>query len=240
MPTSTRSIPATLVLGSALLGGCHSSPDPGERKLAVQTKESQQAMTPAEALERLRAGNARFVAGQRQARDLPAKVRATAAGQYPFAVVLSCLDSRQPVELIFDQGIGDVFNARVAGNVLNDDILGSLEFACKVSGAKLIVVLGHSNCGAVKGAIDNVELGHLTELLHRIEPAVAAVPPDVRPRDSKNAEFVDDVAEANVKIVMQQIRERSPILREMIDQGQIGLAGGMYELTTGRVHFYPG
>jgi carbonic anhydrase len=204
----------------------------------VMTKESQAAMTPSDALARLRDGNARFVAGQSKLRNLPAKVLATAANQYPFAVVLSCLDSRQPVEMIFDQGIGDVFNARVAGNVLNDDILGSLEFACRVSGAKLVLVLGHSNCGAVKGAIDNVVLGHLTGLLDRIKPAIAAVPADAAPRDSKNDAFVQKVAEAHVHLVMQEIRERSPILREMLDQRKIDLAGGMYDLATGRVSFF--
>ena len=145
---------------------------------SVQTKESQAAMTPAQALQQLRDGNARFVAGKPIARNLPAEVKATASGQYPFAVVLSCLDSRQPVEMVFDQGIGDLFSARVAGNVLNDDILGSMEFACKASGAKLIAVVGHSNCGAIKGAIDDVELGNLTGLLTKIKPAMDAVPAD--------------------------------------------------------------
>jgi carbonic anhydrase len=196
-------------------------------------------MTPDEALERLRSGNARFVAGQPLARDLQSEVRATAPGQYPYAVILSCLDSRQPVELIFDQGIGDVFNARVAGNVLNDDILGSLEFACKASGSKLILVLGHSNCGAVKGSIDNVQLGHLNGLLDRIKPAVTAVPEDGAKRDSKNEAFVQKVADANVHLVMRQIRDGSPILREMIDHHEIKLVGGMYDLNTGRVTIYP-
>jgi carbonic anhydrase len=194
-------------------------------------------MSPQDALAKLKAGNARFAAGQSRARNLPTEVRATAGGQYPFGVVLSCLDSRVPVELIFDQGIGDLFNARVAGNVLNDDILGSLEFACKVSGSKLIVVLGHSNCGAVKGAVDGVELGKLTGLLDQIKPAVARVPANVQPRTSKNSEFVEEVAEENVRLVMQQIREQSPILREMLDAGSIGLAGGVYDLATGEVHF---
>jgi carbonic anhydrase len=205
----------------------------------VQTSESQAAMSPADALARLREGNARFVAGQSKARNLPAKVRATAEGQYPFAVVLSCLDSRASVELIFDQGIGDVFNARIAGNILNDDILGCMEFACKASGSKLIVVLGHSNCGAVKGAIDNVELGHLTGLLDRIKPAIASVPEKVQPRNSSNKDFVQKTAEENVQRVMRQIREQSPILREMLDQKKIGIAGGMYDLKTGEVHFFP-
>ena len=205
----------------------------------VQTKESQATMTPEAAVARLREGNARFVAGESRVRNLPAKVRATAEGQYPFAVILSCLDSRAPVELIFDQTIGDVFNARVAGNVLDDDILGSMEFGCKVSGSKLILVLGHSNCGAVKGAIDNVELGRLTSLLNKIKPAAAAVPDNVQPRNSTNKDFVQKTAEENVHLVMRQIREQSPILREMLDQKKIGLAGGMYDLKTGEVHFFP-
>ena len=188
---------------------------------AVQTKASQAAMTPQQALAELRAGNARFV-----------------AGQYPIAVILSCLDSRQPSEIVFDQGIGDIFSARVAGNVLNDDILGSMEFACKVSGAKLIAVVGHSNCGAIKGAVDDVELGNLTGLLSKIKPAMDGVSADVQPRTSKNYAFVDQVSEANVRLVMKEIPERSPILREMLDQGQIALVGGMYDLATGKVRFF--
>jgi len=206
--------------------------------VAPPTKEAQAAMTPQKALDELRAGNARFVAGHPLVRNQPADVKATASGQYPFAVVLSCLDSRQPIEIVLDQGIGDIFSARVAGNVLNDDILGSLEFACKVSGAKLIAVIGHSNCGAIKGAVDGVELGNLTGLLARIKPAIEHVPADGRPRNSKNLQFVDKVSRKNVELVLQQIRERSPILREMIDNGQIGLVGGMYDLFTGEVHFY--
>jgi carbonic anhydrase len=195
-------------------------------------------MTPESALAELKAGNARFVAGHPLARNFPEHVRATASGQYPIAVFLSCVDSRKPVEIVLDQGIGDVFSARVAGNVLNDDILGSMEFACKVSGSKLIAVLGHSNCGAVKGAVDNVELGHLTGLLAKIQPATNQVPATVQPRNAKNPEFVDKVAEANVRKVMQEIRERSPILRELIEHGQAGLVGGMYDLSTGEVHFF--
>ncbi len=205
----------------------------------ARTKEEQAAMTPQQALAELEAGNARFVAGRSQVRNLPAKVRATASAQYPFAVILSCLDSRQPIEIVFDQGIGDVFSARVAGNVLNNDILGSMEFACKASGAKLIAVIGHSNCGAIKGAIDDVQLGDLTGLLDKIKPAIDAVPDDGQPRTSKNPEFVDKVAEANVHLVMQQIRERSPVLRQMLDEGKIGIVGGMYDLSTGNVRFFP-
>jgi carbonic anhydrase len=204
----------------------------------AQTKASLAAMTPEQAWQELRDGNARFVAGTPRIRNFPAEVRATASGQYPFAVILSCLDSRLPVEIVFDQGIGDVFNARIAGNVLNDDILGSMEFACKVSGAKLIAVIGHSNCGAIKGAVDDVELGNLTGLLAKIKPAIDAVPDDGQPRNSKNHEFVDKVAEVNVELVIKEIRERSPILRGMLDRGEIGLVGGMYDLSTGKVRFF--
>jgi carbonic anhydrase len=205
---------------------------------SVQTKTTQTAMTPNQALAELKAGNARFVAGQPLKRDFPAQVKAAATGQYPFAVVLSCLDSRQPIEIVLDQGVGDIFSARVAGNILDDDILGSMEFACKASGAKLIAVIGHSNCGAVKGAIDDVQLGNLTALLTKIKPAIDAVPEDDQARTSKNYAFVNEVSAANVKLVLKEIRERSPILREMLDHGEIGLVGGMYDLKTGKVQFY--
>ena len=195
-------------------------------------------MTPQQALAQLRAGNARFASGRPLARNLPAEVKATASGQYPFAVVLSCLDSRQPIEIVLDQGIGDIFSARVAGNVLDDDLLGSLEFACKVSGAKLIAVIGHSDCGAIKGAVDDVELGNLGGLLNTIKPAISGVPAGNQPRTSSNAAFVNAVAAANVRLVLQQIRDRSPVLRELLDTGEIGLVGGMYDLSTGKVEFY--
>jgi carbonic anhydrase len=226
-----------------LAAGCQ-SPAPHDTAAtaiypSARTKESQAAMSPDAALAELRAGNARFVAGLSQARNLPTEVRATASGQYPFAVILSCVDSRQPIEMVFDQGIGDVFSARVAGNVLNDDILGSMEFACKVAGAKLIAVIGHSDCGAIKGAIDDVQLNKLTGLLAKIKPAISQVDAGGEPATSKNKEFVQKVAEANVRLAMQQIRERSWVLREMIDQGKIGLVGGMYDLSTGHVEFFP-
>jgi carbonic anhydrase len=201
------------------------------------SEEAQAKITPHEALAELKAGNARFVAGKLRDRYLPEEVRATAPHQYPFAAIVSCIDSRVPVELVFDQGIGDVFSARIAGNVLNDDIVGSLEFACKVSGAKLIVVLGHSNCGAIKGAIDDVQLGKLTGLLEKIKPAEAKISQNVQPRTSKNKDFVEQVADQNVRLVMQQIRERSPVLREMLDAGKIGITGGMYDLRTGETEF---
>jgi carbonic anhydrase len=202
------------------------------------TKEALAAMTPAQAYAELKAGNERFVNKHPKVRNTVADAEATAPAQYPFAVVLSCLDSRKPIELILDQGIGDIFSARVAGNVVNSDILGSMEFACKVSGAKLIVVLGHSNCGAVKGAIDDVELGNLTSLLAKIKPAEAQVPAEVQPRNSKNYIYVDKVAEANVRLAMKEIREHSPILRDMVDKGQIALVGGMYDLSTGKIQFF--
>lgn len=195
-------------------------------------------MTPQQALAELKAGNARFASGHPLARSPLTDVKTTAAGQFPFAVVLSCLDSRVPIEMVLDRGIGDIFSARVAGNVLEDEILGSMEFGCKVAGSKLIAVIGHSNCGAVKGAIDNVDLGNLTALLARIKPAINQVPAGAEERDSKNLQFVDKVAEANVRLVMAQIRERSPVLRELLDQGKIELVGGMYDLSTGRIHFF--
>ncbi len=241
---SSAGLAATLLLAA----GCqspgpdrNSTPAPASAAgaaVAPPTKELQAAMTPQQALAELRRGNARFVAGHPLKRDFRAEVKATASGQYPFAVVLSCLDSRQPIEIVLDQGIGDIFSARVAGNVLSEDMVGSMEFGCKVSGAKLIAIIGHSNCGAIKGTVDGVELASLTGLLAKIKPAMEAVPADIQPRTSKNLEFVNKVAEANVRLVMQQIRERSPILREMLDQGQIGLVGGMYNLSTGEVRFF--
>jgi len=240
-PALYRFSPVALISALFLAPGCQSpehTTSAGSSAAVPPTKDSQAAITPRQALAELRSGNARFVAGHPLKRDSRADVKATASGQYPFAVVLSCLDSRQPTEIVLDQGIGDIFTARVAGNVLTDDILGSMEFGCKVSGAKLLVIIGHSNCGAVKGAVDGVELANLTGLLAKIKPATENVPADIQPRNSKNLAFVDKVAEANVRLVMQQIRERSPILREMLEQGQIALVGGMYDLATGEVHFF--
>ncbi len=202
------------------------------------TKQSQKAMSPRQAVAELRAGNARFVSGHPLVRNSAADIKATASGQYPIAVVLSCIDSRKPIEEVLDQGIGGIFSARIAGNIVNEDILGSMEFACKVSGAKAIAVIGHSDCGAIKGAVDNVQLGNLTGLLARVKPAIEQVPGDVQPRNSKNDSFVAKVAEANVRLVMKQIRERSSILREMLDRGEIGLVGGVYDLSTGEINFY--
>jgi carbonic anhydrase len=186
----------------------------------------------------LKEGNQRFVSDNTINRDLLAQVKQTANGQFPFAAIVSCLDSRIPPEIVFDRGLGDLFVARVAGSFVNDDILGSLEFATRLSGAKLIVVMGHTECGAIKGACDAAQLGLLTATLANINPAVAAVQGDYKPRSSQNAEFVQAVAEMNVKLTMQKLRDRSVVLREMLDKGEIGMVGAMYDIKTGKVTFY--
>jgi carbonic anhydrase len=201
------------------------------------TQESQAAITPAKALEMLKQGNERFVSGKLKKRDLLAQVKQTSKGQFPFAAIVSCLDSRIPPALVFDQGLGDIFVARVAGNFVNDDILGSLEFATKLAGAKLIVILGHTGCGAVEGACDKAQLGLLTATLANINPAVNAVQGDYTDRTSKNAKFVQAVTEMNVKLTMQKLRDRSVVLQGMIDRGEIGLVGAMYDVSTGIVTF---
>ena len=199
---------------------------------------AQQTTTPQQAFDRLAAGNARFATGASAMHDLVAEMQLGATGQYPVASIVTCLDSRTSPEYLFNLGLGDAFVARVAGNFVNEDILGSLEFAHKAAGAKLIVVLGHSACGAVKGACDNVKLGNLTATLAKILPAVAAVKDDGTVRTSKNSAFVEKVAAANVRLTVRQILERSPVLKAMLDAGQIGLVGGMYDLATGRVDYY--
>ena len=201
------------------------------------TQEAQAAITSAKALEMLKQGNERFVSGKAIERDYLAQVKQTSKGQFPFAAVVSCLDSRIPPAIVFDRGIGDLFVARVAGNFVNDDILGSLEFATKLAGAKLIVVMGHTECGAIKGACDAAQLGLLTTTLANINPAVKAVQGDYTPRSSQNAKFVQAVTEMNVQLTMQTLRERSVVLREMIDNGDIGLVGAMYDVSTGKVTF---
>jgi carbonic anhydrase len=197
----------------------------------VQTAASQAAMTPDQALQRLKDGNARFVANKPKARNWTAKVIATAHGQHPFAAVLGCMDSRAPIEVVFDQGIGDVFGIRIAGNVVNEDELGSLEYAVKVIGVKLLLVLGHTSCGAVKGAIDDAKLGNLTQLLAKIRPAVTAA----KCSDSKDAACVDKVAEENVRESMREIKKRSPDLAAAIDGGTVKVVGAMYDIATGKV-----
>ena len=205
----------------------------------TQNKHSQAQISPAEALYLLKEGNARFVENRRLPRDLMQQVRETAEGQYPFAAVLSCIDSRIPTEMVFDQGVGDIFNARIAGNLVNQDILGSLEFACKLSGSKLVVVLGHTSCGAIKGACDEAKLGNLTGLLRRIEPAVLAVRTPVGiDRSSANLRFVDDVAKENVRRSIRDIKEQSTVLYNMFHDGQIDILGAMYDVSTGKVEFF--
>lgn len=204
----------------------------------TQTKESQAAMTPDRALQLLKDGNRRFQEGRTVNRDLRAQVRSTAAGQHPFAVILSCQDSRTSSDHLFDLNNGDAFSIRIAGNVVNEDILGGIEFGTKAAGARLIAVVGHTKCGAVYGACDGVELGHLTGLLARIKPAVEAVPASAGPRNSKNPLFVELVTEENVRLAMRQIREQSPVVRELIDSGKVGLVGGTYDINTGRVTFF--
>jgi carbonic anhydrase len=203
------------------------------------TKEMQAAITPSKALELLKEGNQRFVSNLKINRNLLQQANETSDGQHPFAVILSCIDSRTSAELIFDQGLGDVFSVRIAGNIINEDILGSMEFGCKVAGSKIIVVLGHTKCGAVKGACDHVEMGNLTALLTKIRPAVDDETQTKENRNSGNAVFVENVSAINVKRTVKSILERSPILKEMIESGEIGIVGGSHDITTGEVTFFP-
>jgi len=204
------------------------------------TQELQAAISPKKALKILKEGNLRFQNNQSINRNLLEQVSDTSNGQFPFAAVLSCIDSRVPAEKVFDQGIGDLFSIRIAGNFVNDDILGSLEFACKLAGAKAIVVMGHTSCGAVKGACDEARLGHLTGMLENIRPAVESVkePRDRELRNSRNTEFVDEVARKNVELAINDIRTRSSILREMEEEGEISIQGAMYDVVSGAVRFY--
>lgn len=208
--------------------------------MKTHTSETQATFTPALALQFLKEGNARFVNNLRVSRDLLQQANETRDGQWPFATIVSCIDSRTSAELIFDQGLGDIFSVRIAGNVINTDILGSLEFACHVAGSKLIVVLGHTSCGAIKGACDHVELGNLTELLSKIQPAVYEEnqTPDPATRNSKNAAFVENVANLNVRRSVQSIINRSDILEHMIAAGEVGIIGAKHNLATGEVTFF--
>ena len=226
-----------LLLRSSLALGTVSLGVPPPAHAAALTKEQRDQLTPDQVVEMLKAGNERFRTGKMQAHDYLAQKRASAGGQYPAAAILSCIDSRAPAEIILDAGIGDTFNARVAGNVANDDIIGSLEFACAAAGAKLVLVMGHTACGAVKGAIDNVELGHLTALLDKIKPAIPATT-FAGEKTSKNAEFVDAVAATNVRRTVDELRQRSSVLAGLEKQGKIKLVGSMYHLVGGRVEFF--
>ena len=202
------------------------------------TKEQRDLITPIEAITLLKKGNERFVNNLKMNRNLLQQVNETSDGQHPFAVILSCIDSRTSAELIFDQGLGDVFSVRIAGNIQNADILGSMEFSCKVAGAKVVVVLGHTKCGAVKGACDHVKMGNLTTLLEKLQPAVDGETSVTSDRNANNSEFVEKVASLNVRLTKKQILKNSPILMEMIEKGEIALIGGMYDVETGLVDFY--
>jgi len=202
------------------------------------TQEMQAAITPKMALELLKEGNKRFINNMKVNRNLLQQANETSDGQHPFAVILSCIDSRTSAELIFDQGLGDVFSVRIAGNIINEDILGSMEFGCKVAGSKIIVVLGHTKCGAVKGACDHVEMGNLTALLSKLQPAVYDEKTVTENRTSSNEGFVEKVSEINIKRTVHAIMERSPILKEMIERGECGIIGGNHNITTGEVSFY--
>lgn len=207
--------------------------------MKTHTKESQAQITARIALEYLQEGNDRFIKNLKANRNLLQQANETVEGQWPFATILSCIDSRTSAELIFDQGLGDVFSVRIAGNVVNTDILGSMEFACKIAGSKLIVVLGHSKCGAVKGACDHIEMGNLTELLSKIQPAVYQEKITKTDRNSKNGTFVENVSVINVKRTVKSVIERSFILEQMVENGEIGIVGAWHDIETGKVTFYP-
>ena len=202
------------------------------------TKEIQNAITPNMALDLLKEGNKRFVNNLKINRNLLQQANDTSDGQHPFAVILSCIDSRTSAELIFDQGLGDVFSVRIAGNIVNDDILGSMEFGCKVAGAKIIVVLGHTKCGAVKGACDNVSLGNLTGLIAKIKPAVDQEVETKEKRNSSNSTFVENVAELNVSLSVKNILLKSAIISEMVKNEEITIVGGVHDISTGEVKFF--
>ena len=208
--------------------------------MKAHTKETQSTMTPEKSLEFLKVGNQRFQNNLKANRNLLEQVNDTSDGQFPFATILSCIDSRVSAELVFDQGLGDIFSVRIAGNFVNEDILGSMEFACKLAGTKLIVVLGHTSCGAVKGACDDAKLGNLTGMLAKIKPAVKAVtePQDISLRNSTNLDFVDNVSAKNVQLTIDRIIEESDVLAEMQNNGEIKIVGAMYDINTGTVNFY--
>jgi carbonic anhydrase len=228
---SALGIATVSAIGTPLLGAT------GLSDAAALTKDLRDQLTPDQIIEMMKQGNERFRTGRMSPHDYLAQKRATIAGQYPAAVILSCIDSRAPAEIIFDARIGDTFNARVAGNIANDDLLGSLEFACAVAGAKVALVMGHTACGAIKGAIDGAQLGNLTGLLNKIKPAVDATHFEGE-RSSKNGEFVDEVAKTNVRLTIGEIRERSNVLASLEKDGKIKIVGSMYHLIGGRVEFF--
>ena len=208
--------------------------------MKAHTKSTQALMTPKKALQSLKEGNERFQNRKREERNLIEQLKDTSEGQYPFATVLSCIDSRVSAELIFDQGIGDIFSIRIAGNFVNTDILGSMEFACKLAGTRLIIVLGHTSCGAVKGACDDAKLGNLTSMLAKIKPAVdsTTMPSDISIRNSSNISFVNDVAVKNVELNIQNILNSSEVISEMVNNGEVKIIGAMYDVSSGAVNFF--
>lgn len=208
--------------------------------MKVHSQETQASTTPERALQFLREGNLRFISNLKANRDLLQQANETRTGQWPFATILSCIDSRTSAELIFDQGLGDIFSIRIAGNVVNTDILGSMEFACQVAGSRLVVVLGHTSCGAVKGACDHVEMGNLTELLAKLQPAVyeERTVLDAAERNSNNRVFVENVARINVRRSVKAVIERSFILEQLVESERVGVIGGVHDLETGRVEFF--
>jgi carbonic anhydrase len=236
-----------VILFAISLNGCkkdepktNTTPDDKNKKQPsgeVITQDKQKQLTPDLVLQSLKDGNKRFVDGKLTDRDYSKQIEATSHGQYPEAIVLSCIDARVPVELVFDKGIGDIFVARVAGNIVDGDILGSMEYSCKVAGSKLILVLGHMHCGAVKSAVDDVKLGNITGLLAKIRPSVESFPDYHGEKTSKNYEFVDMVGKKNVSVTMDDIRKNSPILKEMEDKGEIKIAGAFYDIETGKIEF---
>jgi carbonic anhydrase len=243
----------TVLLGTSMFFSCKEEPSKIEETTSFQetteqtetvthvmTKSDQEKLTPQMVIDDLKAGNERFINQQAINRDHSEQVRKTEMGQYPKAIILSCVDSRIPVEDMFDQGIGDIFVGRVAGNFVNTDQLGGMEFATKVSGAKLVVIMGHEGCGAVKGAIDKAELGNLTALLKNIEPAIAAVkePSEASERTSKNTAFLNAVIEKNVQLNIEKTMAQSPVLAEMVENGKIKILGANYDLTSGKVVFF--
>ena len=205
-----------------------------EKIMITQSKQTLEEMTPEKALELLKTGNQRFLEKKQQKRNLLEQTSITSSGQYPFAVILGCVDSRVPPELVFDLGIGDVFSIRIAGNFVNEDILGSMEFATKVVGSKHIVVLGHTSCGAIQGAKDQVELGNLTGLVNKLQPAVEAVKNEIGPSEELD---INQIAEMNVTLTIEAIKQKSPILRDMFEKKEIGISGAMYDVNTGKVDF---
>lgn len=207
------------------------------KKMKFHTAEDQSTVTPKKALEFLKEGNQRFVENLKMNHDLLEQVNKSRESQFPFAIILSCIDSRTSAELIFDQGLGDIFSTRVAGNIINDDVIGSMEFACKMAGSKLIVVLGHSNCGAIKGACHDVKLGHLTSLLNKVQPSIREIKEQFPTLDIKSQEGIDKVAFNNVHIMKQEIMNRSVVLNEMLKNQEIGLVGAYYKVETGEVIF---